>query len=73
MARVTEVKKVDCYECSDGNVFKDKESAFMHQSDIDKRKAVEDFVDSHCYNGMSKSDIADFIIDNIDEIKKILK
>lgn len=57
-----------CWTTSDGQRFYTKEDAEAHQRTIAMRALVEE----HGYSGMSKEDVADFIVEHADEVKKIL-
>jgi len=57
-----------CWTTTDGRRFYTKEDAEAHQRQI----AMRALVDADGYNGMSKDDVADFITEHAEEIKKIL-
>lgn len=51
-----------------GKEFKGKKEAAAFERIYD---AVELLVDEHCYNGMDKHEILDFIMEHITDIRKI--
>jgi len=66
------MKKVNVYKLSDGRFTEDEEQAIKWQREIDFKKAVADFADKYgVYEG--KSQIENAILDNVEELKSILK
>jgi len=66
------MKKINAYKTSDGFLTEDKKEAENRQKDINLKQAVEKIIDDCGWNGMSKDDAVDIIIDNKEEFKKCL-
>jgi dsDNA-binding SOS-regulon protein len=75
------VKRVASYETTDGKVFLEKKDAQKHQKNLDRRVELEQLVaaqfphspDSERYlDAVTVSDVAQFVLDNADELRAIL-
>ena len=66
-----QVKQVQAYETTDGQLFKEQSEAQARQKDLDTMAAIQTFVDSHCYSGMHSTDVYDILYDNRDELRRI--
>jgi hypothetical protein len=62
------VKKAEVYETTDFATFKSKKEALDHQNELNLKECVENWVESWGWSGMSKSDVADGVVGNIDDL-----
>ena len=64
-----QVKKIEAFKTTDGQVFEDSGKAEKHQVAVDRRTKIEEFVEKHFWSGdYSKSDIADLLLEYGKEI-----
>jgi hypothetical protein len=62
------VKKITAYETTDGFISRNKEEALDRQNELDLKECVENWVKFWAYSGMSKSDVAGLVVENIDDL-----
>lgn len=67
------VEEVKAYKTSDGKMFTNPNEAATHEREIVLRAKIEEFVDRHYFSGVTRSDVSDILIENSDELIKILK
>lgn len=66
-------KKITAYETKDGQVFANLEKAVQYEKELNLKANVINFVNKHRWSGMGKDDVIDIILENIDELREILK
>lgn len=59
------IEEIRQFKCRDGTILSTMQGAQRHELKLD----LYDFVESKCYEGMGKSDIADFIWEHQDQIR----
>lgn len=67
------IQQVQAYLTSDGSVFKDPVTAAEYENRTRMEAGIEDFWAKHGWSGMTVSDVVSITIENIDELKEILK
>jgi len=66
------MKEVKAFETTDGKIFTVKKEAEKHQLEIDRRATLDEMVDEKLFNGMDKSTVVDFILENKDTLFTLL-
>ena len=64
----SEVKEVVAYQTSDGTLYTDSHKAILHQKKIDKKKKIVGWVDKYCWSDISKEDLVDILMENLDDL-----
>lgn len=67
-----EIKETNCFKCTDGSIFEDKDKATLHQHELNAKHELTFLVQDNCYRGMDDGDILDFIWEHRYKIGEIL-
>lgn len=70
---MSNIKKIQAFETSDGRMFKDENIAKVEQRKIDIKTKLNSLVQRECWNNMDKDDVLDFLVDNVEQIETIFK
>lgn len=62
------LKLVKAWMTEDGEIFKSHSEAGEHKICTRKTKAIDEFVEEHCFSGMAKRDIKVFLLDQFDNL-----
>lgn len=65
-------KEITAYETKDGKIFTNKKEAEKYDLANEVRHELTTFVDNELYNGMHKSTVIDFILENKDKLFSLL-
>lgn len=66
------IKITEAFQTSDGELFTDKSLAEEHQKDIELTQNIRKFADKYGSYTDGKEDLYEALIENVDELKKIL-
>jgi hypothetical protein len=67
------IEEVTAYKTTNGMLFQNEDTAKDVQQALNKTKCIHNWVESWSYAGISKSDIVEAIVNNIDMLIKQLK
>jgi len=62
------IKQVEVFETTDGELFKDEQEAKDHQAELDLHIFLDDFVERYLFDRMDKTDVVNALFDHFDEI-----
>jgi hypothetical protein len=62
------MKKIDAYKADDGFVSEDVRQVEEHEKQLAIKALFDNFVEAHCWSGMSKSDISDTLYEHRTEL-----
>jgi len=65
-------EEIKAYETKDGKIFKDKKEAEKHDLENEVNTELTTLVENELYNGMDKTTVIDFILDNRDKLFSLL-
>ena len=67
------MNKIDAYRTSDGKVFTLERDAKEHEDELILRNKVNEWVEDYCWGTMTKQDIVDIIMENLEELQDAIK
>lgn len=65
------MEEIKCYKTSAGKIFESLIDAIRQEKEISLKKRINLWVDKYCWNGISKSDLEDYLFETRDEITQI--
>lgn len=67
------IKEIKMFKTKDGKTFEIESDAINHEKEVIIKEKLEEFADKNFYYNICKSDIADILYENRDELIKIFK
>ncbi len=62
------MNKIEAWKTDDGKVFESECDAEIHEIQLIERKRVEQIVQSFYYSGITKNDLVEEILENLDDL-----
>lgn len=67
------MEEVKAYRTSDGRLHDEKHDALLHETDVQMRAAIGDFVDQYAFSAMTTGDVVDMLLERYHELESMMR